>query len=527
MTANQSKAVAPVKMEVNGSSTSPWTPLSWRTKPIVQSVTYGDEEVFNASVQKLNKVPPIVTPQEIVKLKNELRDVAEGHAFLLQGGDCAELFDYCTQDMIEAKVKLLLQMSIVLIHGARMKIVRVARMAGQYAKPRSSPMEMVNGVSMPSFRGDILNSYEADPVLREPDPKRLMDAYFHSVATQNYLRAVSKSDLADMHAPMTWDLGHVRDPAVRHSYENTVRRMLDSLDMMRIIAVDGGGKFESVDLFTSHEGLLLEYEQALTRKLKNPSNYQQNIPQPETPVRRRHRQKRRKVSPLPPTESYYDTSAHMLWIGDRTRQLTHGHVEFFRGIANPIGVKVGPCMPPEDLVPLLDILNPEHEVGKIVLITRYGRDKIAAHLPGHIRAVQSSKHDGTVVWQCDPMHGNGRNATVTMPPDSMINGSMTAGPTTIKTRRFADILSELHQALQIHEAHDSYLGGMHLELTGEAVTECVGGAEELTEQDLSLNYATFCDPRLNEKQALELAFLVAGFYTPFIDEAFASNGQIE
>ncbi|KAJ9605122.1 hypothetical protein H2200_010512 [Cladophialophora chaetospira] len=496
-----------------------WTPVSWRNRPIVQSVTYNNLDSFEASVQKLNKLPPLVTPREIVKLKNELREVAKGNAFLLQGGDCAELFDYCNQELIEAKVKLLLQMSLVLIYGAKKKVVRVARMAGQYAKPRSSPMEVVNGVTMSSFRGDILNSYEADPVLREPDPKRLVEAYFHSAATQNYLRAALSSGLADLHAPLDWSLGHVRDPSVRDNYQVIVERITDTLEMMRTIGLDTGGGLETVDLFTSHEGLLLEYEQSLTRQFKHPSNYQQIIPRPLSPILRSRQPKSRKSSlpiqlppPLPPTQGYYNTSAHMIWIGDRTRQLTHGHVEFFRGIANPIGVKVGPSMPASDLVPLLDILNPEHEVGKIVLITRYGCEKIAAHLPGHIKAVQNSRHEGTIVWQCDPMHGNGRNATVTMPPDSTINGSTTVGPTTIKTRRFSDILSELHQALNIHRSHGSYLGGMHLELTGEAVTECVGGAEELTEKDLSLNYATFCDPRLNEKQALELAFLVAGFY---------------
>lgn len=511
-------------MSVNGSSASsrpgPWTPTSWKTRPIVQSVSYNDTTGFENSVQKLNRLPPLVTPREIVKLKNELAEVARGNAFLLQGGDCAELFDYCNQEMIEAKVKLLLQMSLVLIYGAKKKVVRVARMAGQYAKPRSSAVEVVNGVEMPSFRGDILNGYEADPKVREPDPKRLVDAYFHSAATQNYLRAALASGLADLHAPLDWSLGHVRDPEVRDKYQVIVERITDTLDMMRTIGLDTGGGLETVDLFMSHEGLLLEYEQSLTRKFKHPSNYTQSIPRPVSPTAAKHHHhhsdtipfaaKNRKTSlptqfppPLPPTKGYYDTSAHMLWIGDRTRQLTHSHVEFFRGVSNPIGVKVGPSMPAADLVPLLDILNPEHEVGKIVLITRYGCDKIATHLPAHIKAVQNSPHWGTVVWQCDPMHGNGRNATVS-----------TAGSaqTVIKTRRFGDILSELQQALRIHRSCNSYLGGVHLELTGEAVTECVGGAENLTEKDLSLNYTTFCDPRLNEKQALELAFLVAGFY---------------
>ncbi|KAJ9503715.1 hypothetical protein H2202_000854 [Exophiala xenobiotica] len=499
-------------MAQNGASAM-WTPSSWKGRPIVQSVAYKDTTSFEKAVTKLNTLPPLVTPREIVKLKNELREVAIGNAFLLQGGDCAELFDYCNQDMIEAKVKLLLQMSLVLIYGAKKKVVRVARMAGQYAKPRSSPMETIDGVTMASFRGDILNSYEADPAAREPDPKRLVDAYFHSAATQNYLRAALSSGLADLHAPLDWSLGHVRDPTVRDHYQAIVERITDTLEMMRTIGLDTSGGLETVDLFTSHEGLLLEYEQSLTRLFKHPSN----APPPSLPSKPTlSSSKHRKTSlptqlppPLPPTQGYYDTSAHFIWIGDRTRQLTHSHVEFFRGIANPIGVKVGPSMPPADLVPLLDILNPSHEVGKIVLITRYGHDKIAAHLPGHIRAVQASPHRDTVVWQCDPMHGNGRNATVTAPST---NGETTNETTTFKTRRFSDILSELKQALTIHRSMSSYLGGVHLELTGEAVTECVGGAEGLTEEDLSLNYTTFCDPRLNEKQALELAFLVASFY---------------
>ncbi|KAK5082686.1 Aromatic/aminoadipate aminotransferase 1 [Lithohypha guttulata] len=437
-------------MEVNGAA---WKPSSWRSKPAKQEVVYDDDAKLTRTVTKLNTLPPLVTPYEIQKLKSSLRECALGNAFLLQGGDCAELFDYCNQDMIEAKIKLLLQMSLVLIYGARKKVVRVARMAGQYAKPRSSPMENVNGVTMPSFRGDILNSYEPDLKARTPDPSRLLEAYYHSAATLNYLRGALSSGLADLHAPLDWSLGHVIDSSVRSKYQQIVTRIMDTLEMMRTIGLDTGSGLETVDLFTSHEGLLLD---------------------------------------------------HFIWIGDRTRQLTHAHVEYFRGIANPIGVKVGPTMPAEDIVPLLDILNPTHEVGKIVLITRYGHDKIKHHLPAHIKAVQASAHNGTVVWQCDPMHGNGRNATVDLPG--------TGGTQTIKTRRFSDILSELQQALLIHQEHKSYLGGMHLELTGEAVTECVGGAEGLTEQDLSLNYTTFCDPRLNEKQALELAFLVAGFY---------------
>ena len=508
----------------NSRTSKHWSPSSWTTKPIKQQVIYEDQAAFTKAKQRLNRLPPLVTPQEIVRLKNELRDVALGKAFLLQGGDCAELFDYCEQDMIEAKVKLLLQMSLVLIHGAEKKVVRIARMAGQFAKPRSSPTETIDGVTMPPFRGDILNSYEADPAARVPDPSRLVEAYMHSAATLNYLRASLASGLADLHAPLDWGLGHVSDPALRDQYRRVIRRVTDNLKIMKIFGVGDGGNsaLQTVNLFTSHEGLLLEYEQSLTREFKHPPNAPQSTPQrPSFPVRNRRPSKDingtathlRKTSlptqlppPKPSNTGYYDTSAHFLWVGDRTRQLDHAHIEFFRGLSNPIGVKVGPTMPPEDLAPLLEILNPEKEIGKVTLITRYGAEKVAKHLPEHIEAVRAAGH--VVVWQCDPMHGNGRNASV----------KSASGDTVIKTRRFSDILSELQQALQIHRSMESYLGGVHLELTGEAVTECVGGAEGLTEDDLSLNYTTFCDPRLNEKQALELAFLVAGFYREELDE---------
>ncbi|KAJ9657251.1 hypothetical protein H2198_004477 [Neophaeococcomyces mojaviensis] len=503
-------------MDTNGVQTdSAWVPSSWRQKPAKQEVIYDDQESLKRTITKLNSLPPLVTPFEIQKLKNELRECALGNAFLLQGGDCAELFDYCNQNTIEAKVKLLLQMSLVLIYGARKKVVRVARMAGQYAKPRSSPMEKVNGVEMASFRGDILNSYEPDIKARIPDPARLLEAYYHSASTLNYLRAAIDSGLADLHAPLDWSLGHVLDKSVRNDYQQMVFRIIDTLDMMRTIGLDTGGNLETVNLFTSHEGLLLEYEQSLTRQLRQPKNTPQAPEKTSTKAsslngigaanKSGYARKNSMSNNAPAVTSYYNTSAHFLWIGDRTRQLTHAHVEYFRGIANPIGVKLGPSMPAEDIVPLLDILNPTHEIGKIVLITRYGAGKIADHLPAHIRAVQNSPHNGTVVWQCDPMHGNGRNATV--------KKTDSEGETlTFKTRRFSDILSELQQCLAIHKALNSYLGGMHLELTGEDVTECVGGGQELTEDDLNLNYTTFCDPRLNEKQALELAFLVAGFY---------------
>jgi 3-deoxy-7-phosphoheptulonate synthase len=484
---------------------SQWNPSSWRAKPIKQDVTYEDVTALPRVIHKLQRLPPLVTPQEIVKLKNSLREVAMGNAFLLQGGDCAELFDYCEQGMIESKVKLLLQMSLVLVYGAKKKVVRIARMAGQFAKPRSSPMETINGATMSSFRGDILNSYEPTPEARRPDPSRLVDAYFHSAATLNCLRAAISSGLADMHSPLDWGLGHVLDPSVKDKYQKIVHTITEWLEMMKTIGVSTTGGLETVDLFTSHEGLLLEYEQSLTRLFRHPPNALPSTPTtPSSNLKGRFDQSPASpsASPSPSLTGYYATSAHFLWIGDRTRQPTHAHVEFFRGLSNPIGVKVGPTMAAPDLGPLLDILNPHREIGKVTLITRYGCDKIAAHLPAHIEAVKESGH--VVVWQCDPMHGNGRNADIVSTTDNSAHK--------IKTRHFTDILSELRQALQIHKAHSSYLGGVHLELTGDAVTECVGGAGGITEEDLSLNYTTFCDPRLNEKQALELAFLVAGFY---------------
>ncbi|KAJ5708365.1 hypothetical protein N7488_008166, partial [Penicillium malachiteum] len=459
---------APFRLNLTGVADCNLLNSAWTTKPIKQDVIYEDAQGVQDALSKLEKLPPLVTTQEINNLKASLRNVALGKAFVLQGGDCAELFDYCNQDMIEAKVKLLLQMSLVLIWGANKPVIRIARIAGQFAKPRSSPTELVNGVEMPSFRGDNINGFDADPESRKPDPARLVSAYFHSAATLNYLRAALSSGLADLHSPLDWGLGHVITPSIKEQYSKTVNAVKDALRFMRTVGIDKDRGVETADIFTSHEGLSLEYEQTLTRLLRNPGSAQ-------------------------PTSNFYATSAHFLWIGDRTRQLDGAHVEFFRGIANPIGIKIGPSMAAGDLVRLLDVVNPSKEIGKVTLISRYGASKIAQFLPAHIAAVQASGH--LPVWQCDPMHGNTQ-----------------ATPSGVKTRHFTDILDELRQALEIHRAAGSFLGGMHLELTGEAVTECVGGAAGLTEDGLGERYTTFCDPRLNEKQALELAFLVAGFY---------------
>ncbi|KAL8703217.1 MAG: hypothetical protein Q9201_003603 [Fulgogasparrea decipioides] len=478
---NEGGVAVAVKTTPNGTQadgeTSVWTPSSWTTKPIKQDVTYDDRAAVSKALAKLERSPPIVTPTEICKLKKSLRDVALGKAFLLQGGDCAELFDYCESNMIESKIKLLLQMSLVLIYGAHKPVVRIARMAGQFAKPRSNPTEQYNGKTIPAFRGDNINGYH--PEDRIPDPSRLVTAYFHSAATLNYIRASLASGIADLHSPLDWELGHVKDSSIKAKYERIVDSITESLRFMKTVGADSAASgLETVDLYTSHEGLLLEYEQSLTRRSKTPHHHQSSHSDGGDDGKQ-----------------WYNTSAHFLWIGDRTRQLSGAHVEYFRGIANPIGIKVGPTLSPQDLISLLDVLNPSQEIGKITLITRYGEHHISSLLPAHIRAVQNSGHKGTVVWQCDPMHGN----TFTTPQG-------------IKTRNFSSILSEVSSALRIHGEESSFLGGVHLELTGEAVTECVGGSEGLRDKDLNTNYTSYCDPRLNEKQALELAFLVAGFY---------------
>jgi len=363
-------------------------------------------------------------------------------------------------------------------------VVRVARMAGQYAKPRSSPTEKVDGKDVPSFRGDILNGYPLEE--RTIDPDRLVQAYFHSAATYNYVRAQLSSGIADLHNPLDWGLGHVQDPALQKKYTAIVDSIRDSLRFMRTIGADTSGQLQTVDLFTSHEGLSLPYEECLTRELRHPGNRRSNEQgSSSAPAANGAPAEGQK------TTGFYNTSAHFIWVGDRTRQPDHAHVEYLRGIENPIGIKVGPTTTEEDLVQLLDIVNPRREIGKVTLITRYGKDKVEELLPKHIEIVRRTGH--IVVWQCDPMHGNTRSTS---------DG--------VKTRSFTSIFSELRSALKVHKQCGSILGGIHLELTGDAVTECTGGSQDIQDADLGEAYTTFCDPRLNEKQALELAFLVAG-----------------
>ena len=467
-----------------------WSKSSWTSKPIVQDVIYNDQGAVQKSLRELDNLPPLVTPAEVIRLRKLLEEVALGKAFLLQGGDCAELFEYCRENAIVSKLKLLLQMSLVLIWGLDKKVVRIARMAGQYAKPRSSPMEVHDGKEIHSFRGDIINGYHLDD--RTPDPARLVSAYFHSSSTLNFIRGALQSGLASLDSAFDWELGHVKDEKIKAKYERIVESITESLRFMRTVGADTSASgLETVDLYTSHEALLLDYEESLTRHLRHPPSYS-SLSQP-SPIAQ---PQLNGINGNPQTEhskGFYNTSAHFVWIGDRTRQLKGAHVEFIRGLENPVGIKVGPTLGATELVVLLDTVNPSKAVGKVTLITRYGEKRIADLLPGHIKAVQESGH--VVVWQCDPMHGNTLST-----------------PSGVKTRHFSSILSEVSSALSIHQELGSFLGGVHLELTGDAVTECVGGSEGLTEDDLDINYTTFCDPRLNEKQALELAFLIAGHY---------------
>ena len=435
---------------------SAWHPTSWRDCPIEQQPDYDDLDAVSRAVETVRRLPPLVAPGEIEALRTRIARAGRGEMFLLQGGDCAESFAECSAPAIEAKLKILLKMSLVLTWGGRVPVVRIGRMAGQYAKPRSRSTEQVDGLEIPSYRGDHVNGFE--PAERRPDPDRLVQAYFHAAATLNYARALVDGGFADLHDPDHWDLGFVQADDLRAQYAAVRDRMLDALDFVSATGVGGDEALRTVDLYASHEGLLLAYEEALTEARG---------------------------------DRHYDLSGHLLWIGNRTRQLDGAHVEFFRGVRNPVGIKVGPGMAGDELLALLDRLDPDDEPGRILLITRFGADRIRGELPVLVEAVKASGR--SVTWSCDPMHGN------TLQTD--------AG---LKTRPFDRIVAELQGALRVHDDAGTLLGGVHLELTGDPVTECLGGAGELSEDDLPLRYQTFCDPRLNHDQSLELAFLLAG-----------------
>lgn len=432
-----------------------WNPYRWRGLPIRQQPRYADPSAVEKALGTLSELPPLVHPGEIVQLRSQLAEAATGRRFLLQGGDCAERFVDCNAAAIEAKLRILLQMSLVLTWGGQTPVVRVARLAGQFAKPRSRPTEQIDGHEVLTYRGDHINGIL--PQDRSPDPARLLKAYHHSAATLNYVRALLDGGFADLHRAGAWDLGFVRDATRRDTYEGMVRDMLEAVQFVEAIGAPSIEAFNSVRLFTSHEGLLLPYESALTRRVG---------------------------------EEWLNLGAHFLWIGDRTRQLDGAHIDYFRGIGNPIGVKVGPSMQPSELVEVAAALDPDRTPGRLTLITRYGAARVADLLPGHIAALRDRGH--TVLWSCDPMHGNTRQTQVGL-----------------KTRAFDDILFELRTAFDIHAREGTVLGGVHFELTGEDVTECTGGPQELVEQDLSRAYESWCDPRLNHAQSLEVAFLVA------------------
>ncbi len=438
-----------------------WSTDSWRSKPIVQVPDYPDNAVLTEVEAKLATFPPLVFAGEARQLKKGLAEVAAGNAFLLQGGDCAESFLEHRADNIRDFFRVFLQMAIVLTYAGGSPVVKVGRLAGQFAKPRSSSVEKKDGVELPSYRGDIINGAEFTSAARIPDPQRQLEAYRQSAATLNLIRAFASGGYADLERVHQWTLGFINGSPQSHRYQELADRITETLGFMRACGItsENTPQLRSTSVYTSHEALLLGYEQALTR-LDSTSG------------------------------DWYATSGHMLWIGDRTRQPDHAHIEFCRGVRNPIGLKCGPSLDADGLLRLIDILNPKDEAGRLTLICRFGSDKIEAHLPKLIRAVK--KAGRTVVWSCDPMHGN----------------TITAG-SGYKTRPFDRILSEVDQFFAIHRAEGTHAGGVHVEMTGQNVTECTGGAVAITDADLSDRYHTHCDPRLNADQALELAFLMA------------------
>ncbi len=438
-----------------------WTPDSWRKFPVVQVPDYADAQKLGVVEKRLAGFPPLVFAGEARKLKRKLARVAEGRAFLLQGGDCAESFAEHSADNIRDFFRVFLQMSVVMTFAGGQPVVKVGRIAGQFAKPRSSPTEVIDGVEYPIYRGDIINDPEVSVDGRKPDPERQIMAYRQSAATLNLLRAFAQGGYANLEHVHKWTLGTLKDLPAFERYQELADRITEALGFMRACGInaDTAPQLRQTDFFTSHESLLLGFEQAMTRVDSTSGDW-------------------------------YATSGHMLWIGDRTRQPDHAHVEFCRGIKNPIGLKCGPSLKADELIELIDILNPENEPGRLTLIARFGADKVEKHLPELIRAV---KREGrVVVWSCDPMHGNTIKAT-----------------SGYKTRPFEAIMTEVRRFMAIHQAEGTHAGGVHVEMTGKDVTECTGGLRALRDEDLNDRYHTFCDPRLNAAQALELSFLVA------------------
>lgn len=438
---------------------SDWHPASWQSLDAQQQPSYPDKAALERAVGDLSRLPPIVTSWEIEALKEQIAKAQSGESFVLQGGDCAESFDDCTSESIVAKLKILLQMSLVMLHGLKKPVVRVGRMAGQYAKPRSADTETVAGTSLPSFRGDLVNRSPFTADDRIPDPQLILRGYERAALTLNFVRSLIDGGFADLHHPEYWDLDWVGHSKMADKYQQIVQSISDSLDFLESISGRALHHTQRADIYAAHEGLHLSYEQAQTRFLD-------------------HRKR------------WYNLTTHFPWIGMRTAQIDGAHVEFFRGIANPMGIKIGPGMTAEWLQNLLRVLNPNNEPGRISLIHRFGAKTIEDGLPPLIRAVKDT--GAPVLWVCDPMHGN---------TESTANGT--------KTRRFDNIVAELESAFQVHQSMGSYLGGVHLELTGENVTECTGGARGLTDGDLARAYKSSVDPRLNYEQAMEVAMRIS------------------
>ncbi|MCH6549737.1 MAG: 3-deoxy-7-phosphoheptulonate synthase class II [Gammaproteobacteria bacterium] len=439
---------------------SEWHPASWTSLPAAQQPNYPDRPALERIVSELSRLPPIVTSWEIDELRSRIAKAQRGESFVLQGGDCAESFDECTSENIVAKLKILLQMSLVLLYGLKKPVVRIGRMAGQYAKPRSADTETRDGQTLPSFRGDLVNRHPFTAEDRVPNPLLMLRGYERAALTLNFVRSLIDGGFADLHHPEFWDLDWVGHSPMANEYHNIVDSISNSLDFLESISGRQVHEAQRADIYAAHEGLHLSYEQAQTRFLK-------------------HRKR------------WYNLSTHFPWIGMRTATLDGAHVEFFRGLANPIGIKIGPGMTAEWLQELIGVLNPNNEPGRISLIHRFGAKSIEDKLPDLVRAVRET--GSPVLWICDPMHGN---------TESTADGT--------KTRRFDNIVSELESAFSVHKALGSYLGGVHLELTGENVTECTGGARGLTDGDLARAYKSTVDPRLNYEQAMEIAMRIAG-----------------
>lgn len=453
---------------------SNWQKSDWRSKPRVQMPDYTDPAALEAVESRLSAYPPLVFAGEARRLTEQLGAAARGEAFLLQGGDCAESFDQFSADSIRDTFKVMLQMAMVLTHGAKVPVIKVGRMAGQFAKPRSAPTETVNGEELPSYRGDIINELAFTAEARIPDPARMLQAYTQAAATLNLLRAFSTGGYADVHQVHSWTLGFTESEKAER-YREMANRITDTLDFIKAAGVDGRSapSLQSVEFYTSHESLLLEYEEALTR-LDSTSG------------------------------KWLAGSGHFLWIGDRTRQPDGAHVEFLRGVLNPVGVKCGPSITVDELKRLISILNPDNRAGRITLISRFGAGKVGDHLPNLIKAVEEEGLN--VLWCCDPMHGNTIKSA-----------------SGYKTRPFDRVLREVQEFFAIHRAEGTVPGGVHFEMTGQDVTECTGGMREVRDENLSLRYHTACDPRLNASQALELAFLVAEELSDMRSEALSAR----